>query len=135
MSSLHEQRPLSPHLQIYKPQITSMMSITHRATGAFLSMGTLLLVAWLWSAAYSDEYYNCIMSMLNHWIGRLALVGWTFAMFYHLANGIRHLFWDMGRGFDLQNVNRSGVIVILFASAMTVVTWLCILDKTTGLPL
>lgn len=135
MSSLHEQRPLSPHLQVYKPQITSVMSIMHRATGVFLSLGTLLLVAWLWSAAYSDECYNWIISHLNEWYGRIALVGWTFALFYHLLNGIRHLFWDTGRGFDLDRVTLTGILVILSATALTVVSWLLILQQIDGLVL
>ena len=135
MSSLHEQRPLSPHLQVYKPQITSMMSITHRLTGVALSLGSILLVAWLWSAAYSDECYQWLMTHLDAWYGRLALVGWTFALFYHLLNGIRHLFWDTGRGFKLHQVTFSGVLVLLSATALTVVSWLLILQQIDGLEL
>lgn len=125
-------RPLSPHLQVYRPQITSVMSITHRATGVALSVGTLLLVAWLWAAAYSDEYFTFWQTISAHWAARIALAGWTFAIYYHLANGIRHLFWDMGRGFDLKNVTRSGLLVVLFAVCATLCTWSLVTKSITG---
>ena len=123
MTTIRDKRPLSPHLQVYRPQITSVMSITHRATGFFLSIGTLFLVAWLWAAAYDGEYFAFWQMAAKHWVGQLALLGWTFAFFYHLCNGIRHLFWDMGKGYELANVTRSGILVILTASIMTVLTW------------
>lgn len=123
------QRPLSPHLQIYRPQITSVMSITHRATGVFLSLGTLFLVAWLWAAAYDAAYFEFWQEMAVSTLGMLVLMGWTFAFFYHLGNGIRHLCWDMGKGFDLKNVTRSGLAVIAFALIMTAISWAFICDK------
>ncbi len=123
------QRPLSPHLQIYRPQITSVMSITHRASGVFLSLGTLFLVAWLWAAAYDQSYFEFWQELAVSTLGMLVLGGWTFAFFYHLGNGIRHLFWDMGRGFDLKNVTRSGLAVIAFALIMTAISWVFICDK------
>lgn len=132
MSSIRDQRPLSPHLQVYRPQITSIMSITHRATGVFLSFGTLLLVAWLWAAAYNAEYFSFWQGIFSHPIGQLALTGWAFALFYHLGNGIRHLFWDIGRGFELKNVTRSGIFVIFFALTMTLLVWVAIVTKTVG---
>lgn len=123
------QRPLSPHLQIYRPQITSVMSITHRATGIFLSFGTLFLVAWLWAAAYDQSYFEFWQEIAVTTLGMLMLGGWTFAFFYHLGNGIRHLFWDMGKGFDLKNVTRSGIVVIVFAFGMTAISWFFICNK------
>lgn len=122
-------RPLSPHLQVYKPQITSMLSILHRATGVFLSIGTLMLVAWLYAAAYDAAYLDAMNSWFTHWAGMLVLAAWTGAFYYHLGNGLRHLLWDTGRGFDLKNVMRSGIAVLLFASAATAGTWYFILAE------
>lgn len=126
MTDLHQQRPLSPHLQVYKPQITSMMSISHRATGVALALGTMLLLAWLWALAYDQQYFNQINALADHWAVRFILVAWSFALFYHMGNGVRHLFWDFGKGFDLDNVSRSGAAVILFAAVMTAASWLYI---------
>lgn len=125
-------RPLSPHLQVYRPQITSVMSITHRATGVALALGSLLLVAWLWAAAYNENYYLFWQHIAAQWWANLLLAGWTFSLYYHLANGIRHLFWDMGKGFALPNVTRSGVLVVLFAVAATFGTWVFITHSITG---
>jgi len=129
MASTHSKRPLSPHLQVYKPQISSVMSITHRITGVALSVGTLLLVAWLYAAAYSADYFAFWQNLMGQWYGQVALTTWTFALFYHLGNGIRHLFWDMGRGFDLKNMTRSGIVVIVFAFIMTAFVWSSAMDK------
>lgn len=113
-------RPTSPHLTIYKPQITSVMSIMHRITGVALYAGALVLVAWLVIAAYMPFRYAGFHDVLLSPIGRLVLFGWTFAFFYHLCNGIRHLFWDIGKGFALKAVTASGVIVLLTSVALTV---------------
>jgi len=116
-------RPTSPHLTIYRPQITSMMSIAHRITGVALYAGALVLVAWLAVAAYMpkryDQFHECLMSP----VGRALLFGWTLAFFYHLLNGIRHLFWDMGKGFALSCVTRSGVMVLVLAMFLTIDVW------------
>lgn len=119
-----DNRPLSPHLQVYKPQITSTLSILHRATGFALAVGTLLFVWWLISAAAGPETYAVVEGFLSSWIGTLLLVGWSFAVFYHLCNGIRHLFWDAGRGFEIETFTRTGVIVVVAATALTVVAWI-----------
>ncbi|MCI5050342.1 MAG: succinate dehydrogenase, cytochrome b556 subunit [Rickettsiales bacterium] len=124
-----QSRPLSPHLQVYRPQITSMMSISHRASGVFLSLGAIMLVGWLWAAAYDIQYFNELSYHFSQWYGLLFLLGWTKAFFYHLANGIRHLFWDIGKGYALANVTRSGVFVILFALGMTALVWYNIYEK------
>jgi len=129
MSSIHQHRPLSPHLQIYRPQITSVLSITHRMTGVFLSIGSVFLAAWLWAAAYSEGYYLFWQSIIVEWYGIAALVAWTLAFYYHLCNGIRHLFWDMGRGFSIPNVTRSGIAVIVFAITLTALTWYNIVNE------
>ena len=131
MSKDTNQRPLSPHLQIYKPQITSVLSITHRATGVALWAGSLLLVGWLWALAYDGDYYACLQEMAAHPLAKILLIGWTFALNYHLANGIRHLFWDAGRGFELCNVSKSGILVVLFALTATASVW-CWLIRQYG---
>lgn len=123
MTTKQAERPLSPHLQVYRPQITSMLSIMHRITGVALAVGTLFFVGWLWSVAYDPAYFAFWEQTATHPIGRIFLLGWTFALYYHLGNGIRHLAWDTGRGFELKNVTRSGVTVLLFASFSTLATW------------
>ena len=116
-------RPLSPHLQVYKPQLTSILSILHRITGVALAGGTLLLVWWLIAAATGTDAFNTVQMVIGSWIGRLFLFGWSFALFYHLCNGIRHLFWDMGRGFELPTVAASGWAVVIISIALTGIAW------------
>jgi succinate dehydrogenase / fumarate reductase, cytochrome b subunit len=116
-------RPLSPHLQIYRPQITSVLSISHRATGLALSVGTLLLVWWLVALARGPEAFASAQSFVGSWFGRLLLLGWTFSLFFHLANGIRHLCWDAGYGFEIKTVEISGWVVVAAATALTVIVW------------
>jgi succinate dehydrogenase / fumarate reductase cytochrome b subunit len=117
-------RPLSPHLQVYKPQITSVLSILHRVTGAALAVGTLLVVYWLAAIAGGEESFNTANAIFGSWFGRLMLFGWSWALFYHLANGIRHLVWDAGFGFDLPTVHLSGKIMVATSFALTILLWL-----------
>lgn len=117
-------RPLSPHLQIYRWQWTMALSILHRATGIALAAGTLLLLYWLLSAAAGPEVYAQAEACLGSWIGRTLLLGWSFALFYHLANGIRHLFWDLGRGYELKTAERSAKLVIAASILLTIGAWL-----------
>lgn len=117
-------RPLSPHLQVYRPQLTSMLSIAHRITGVALAVGTLLLVYWLAAAAGGPESYAAAQGFIGSFFGQLLLFGWTVALFYHLANGIRHLFWDAGYGFELPTVQRSGQAVLAATAVLTVVSWI-----------
>jgi succinate dehydrogenase / fumarate reductase cytochrome b subunit len=116
-------RPLSPHLQVYKLPLTSVLSITHRMTGVALAVGTLLLVWWLVAAATSVDAFDLVQKIIGHWGGRLLLFGWSYALFFHLCNGIRHLFWDMGKGFELTTVGKSSWLVILVSVALTVGAW------------
>ena len=116
-------RPLSPHLQVYKPQLTSVMSILHRATGIALAVGTLLLVWWLVAAATGESAFAAAQAFIGSWIGQLLLLGWSFSVFYHLCNGIRHLFWDAGRGLELETAYTSGRIVIGASVVLTVAAW------------
>ena len=111
------QRPLSPHLQIYRPQLTSVLSICHRGSGLALAVGTILLVWWLLAAATGDAAFNLAQAFWYSWIGRLLLLGWSYALFFHLCNGIRHLCWDAGWGFELKTAYRSGWIVVWAASS------------------
>ncbi|MBS0366707.1 MAG: succinate dehydrogenase, cytochrome b556 subunit [Proteobacteria bacterium] len=117
-------RPLSPDLQIYRPQLTSVMSITHRATGVALSAGALLLVWWLASAAAGPDAYARLHALLATDLGLTAMLVWTFALFYHLCNGIRHLFWDAGRGFGLRTIYASGWTVFGTSIALTAIAWI-----------
>ncbi|MEQ8167245.1 MAG: succinate dehydrogenase, cytochrome b556 subunit [Alphaproteobacteria bacterium] len=118
------ERPLSPHLQIYKPQWTSVLSITHRATGLALALGTLLIVYWLVAAASGPEAFAAAQACIGSSLGRLALFGWSAALFYHLANGVRHLFWDAGRGFELETAYLSGLGVLAATVILTTLAWL-----------
>lgn len=116
-------RPLSPHLQVYRPQLTSILSILHRLTGVALAVGTLLLIWWLAAAAAGGGAFDTMQMVIGSWIGRLLLFGWSFSLFYHLCNGIRHLFWDAGRGFELSTVAASGWAVVIVSGALTVAAW------------
>jgi succinate dehydrogenase / fumarate reductase cytochrome b subunit len=116
-------RPLSPHLQVYRPQLTSVMSILHRATGIALSVGALYLVIWVVFASASPSTYAMFQSFNVSILGRIFLGGWLFCVFYHLFNGIRHLFWDMGYGFELKDAYLSGWIVTAVSLAATIGSW------------
>jgi len=116
-------RPLSPHLQVYKPQITSVLSIMHRMTGIAASVGLLLLVWWLVAAATSDRAYATVSWFIRSPLGILMLFGWIAAMWYHFCNGIRHLAWDLGFGFELAEVHLTGKIVVIATGVLTLVTW------------
>ena len=124
MDSHHSpNRPLSPHLQIYRLPLVAIMSITHRITGVALSAGTVLLVIWLGSAAYGPEAYDQVSACLASPFGMIVLFGFSAAFYYHLCNGIRHLVWDAGHGFELPTVRRSNKLVILSAVVLTAATW------------
>jgi succinate dehydrogenase / fumarate reductase cytochrome b subunit len=116
-------RPLSPHLQVYRLPLLAILSITHRATGVALAVGTLLLVYWLGSAAYGPAAYAAASGLIGSPIGILLLFGWTIALYYHLSNGIRHLLWDAGWGFEIPQAYKSGQIVLGATAVLTVVTW------------
>ncbi|NQV45809.1 MAG: succinate dehydrogenase, cytochrome b556 subunit [Rhodospirillales bacterium] len=126
-------RPLSPHLQVYRPQITSMLSILHRMTGVALGLGTVLFTYWLTAAAYGPEAFERAQGLMGSWFGLLVLFGFTFALYYHLANGIRHMFWDIGMGYEMSTLRRSGLFVVLFTIIMTVATWGCIWSRAGDL--
>ncbi len=118
-----DNRPLSPHLQIYKPQISSVLSILHRLTGIALALGTLLLVWWLIAVATGPTAFADVQDFIGSIVGRLLLLGWTYALFYHLCNGIRHLVWDAGWGFELNVATASGWLVVVASIVLTVICW------------
>ncbi|MGU3399086.1 succinate dehydrogenase, cytochrome b556 subunit [Brucellaceae bacterium D45D] len=122
-STVTRQRPLSPHLSIYKPKITMTMSIVHRITGGALYFGTLLLAAWLISAAVSEEAFNKVNSIYGSWIGLLVLFGYTWALLHHLAGGVRHFIWDMGAGLEKHTATKIAAITLIFSLAATVLIW------------
>ncbi len=115
-------RPLSPHLQVYRPQITSLLSITHRLSGVTLAVSSVFFTYWLLSAAYGAEKFALAQVIFSSWTGQFILWGFTFSLFYHLANGIRHLAWDAGWGYELYKLQMSGWLVILFSVSMTILT-------------
>ena len=116
-------RPLSPHLSAYKFNIGSTMSIMHRLTGVAMSVGTLLLDSWLIATASGPQGYDHFASIAGSLLGKLAIAGWVFGFYYHFANGIRHLFWDAGKGFELSQARASGITVALLSGLATVITW------------
>lgn len=117
-------RPLSPHLQIYKPTLHMMMSISHRITGCALIVGTFVLLYWLGAAARGPEAYGSASAFLTSWFGYLILFGWSAALFYHLCNGVRHLIWDTGRGYEIPEIKKSGIVVLAAAAGLTVLAWI-----------
>ncbi len=116
-------RPLSPHLQIYRWQWTMALSIVHRMTGVALTGGTLLLVWWLLATAMGPGPYAQVEAAISSWLGQLVLFGWSWALFYHLANGIRHLFWDAGRGYELRTGYATAWLTVLASVALTALAW------------
>ena len=118
-----DNRPLSPHLQVYRPQITSVLSISHRFSGAVLAVAFLGLVWWLAAAAAGGDAYAAAMGVITGGFGRLIAFLASLAFFYHLCNGIRHLFWDAGYGFEIRQFYASGYAVIASAVALTLLFW------------
>lgn len=112
-------RPLSPHLQIYRPQLTSVLSIFHRITGIGLALGMPVFVLWLVAVAQGLETFSLFSSYANTLLGRILLSGWTWAFCYHLCAGIRHLFWDAGKFMELKPAYATGYLVIIISSFMT----------------
>jgi succinate dehydrogenase / fumarate reductase cytochrome b subunit len=117
-------RPLSPHLQIYRRQLTSVLSILHRFTGIGLAIGLLYLVCWLVAAARGASAFDSLQSFNGSIIGRLLLFGWSIAFFFHMLNGIRHLSWDAGWGFELPTTYRSGWAVLVGTAILTLLAWI-----------
>jgi len=117
------ERPLSPHLSIYRWPITMTLSILHRATGMVMAAGLLVLAAWLGNAAAGADTYADFVATMSTLLGRVLLIAWSFAFFLHMANGIRHLYWDVGRGFEKRQANASAWFVLIIATAATGAFW------------
>ncbi|HXC29499.1 MAG TPA: succinate dehydrogenase, cytochrome b556 subunit [Stellaceae bacterium] len=120
---ISDPRPLSPHLQIYRWQLTMTLSILHRITGVGLAVGAVLLVSWFGSAADGAVPFAKFQGFLGSPIGLVMLFGCSVALFYHLSNGIRHLVWDTGHGLDLKSVYVGGWTVLVATVALTVIVW------------
>jgi succinate dehydrogenase / fumarate reductase cytochrome b subunit len=120
-------RPLSPHIQVYRPQITSLLSISHRIAGLALGAGAILFVWQLVAAASGPQAFAEVQDFIGSWIGLVLLVAFSFAFFFHLSNGIRHLVWDAGYGFDLKTTYLSGLAVLAATVGLTVIAWLAVL--------
>lgn len=116
-------RPLSPHLQIYSPTINMVMSIFHRLTGAALYLGTLLLAWWLIAVAQGEKYYVYVNDLLGHPIGKLILLAYTWALIHHMLGGMRHLYWDTGRGFNISTINRLSYATLIGSVVLTALVW------------
>ena len=116
-------RPLSPHLQVYRLPLLAVLSISHRATGVLLAAGSLVLVYWLAAVASGPDAFSDAQTRLGSLPGRAFLLLITFSLFYHLGNGIRHLFWDAGLGFELRTARASGILVIAAAVVLTLIAW------------
>ena len=116
-------RPLSPNVQIYRPQLTSVLSILNRITGILLSACAVVLVVWLVAAAWGPQTYAPVQAVIASWIGRIVLFMATFAFFLHLCGGIRHLVWDTVHGFELRSIYISGWAVVAASAVLTVAAW------------
>ena len=117
-------RPLSPHLQVFRLHLSMLMSIVHRITGVGLLLGAFLVVWWLMAAASGPDYFATVDGLMTSWLGHLVLLGLTWALAYHLLNGIRHLFWDIGMGFELETVDRTGIAVVAGSAVLTLLLWI-----------
>ncbi len=121
---MHANRPLSPHLQIYKPIPTMVMSIVHRVTGAALYVGTLLVAWWLIAAAIGEDYFNDVNAIYGSWLGLLVLLGYTWALLHHMIGGIRHLIWDTGRGLEKETTTKMAWASLILSVTLTILVWI-----------
>ena len=120
----NDKRPMSPHLQIYKLPITAYVSIGNRVAGVINSTAIVLLVFAIASAASGGADSSIILLVLGSWFGKLVMFGFTLSLYFHMCNGIRHLFWDVGRGFELETANKTAKVSIGVAVALTIITWI-----------
>jgi len=116
--------PLSPHLQIYRWHISSLLSIIHRISGVINLLALILIFFWLVILSLGESNYELFLLTINSFFGKFILIGFTWSMSFHLLSGIRHLVWDMGYGFEIKTANISGIIVIISSLALTIIFWL-----------
>ena len=120
----NNQNPLSPHLQIYRWHISSLLSITHRISGVINLFSLILIFFWLVILSLGESNYELFLLIINSFIGKFILIGFSWSMSFHLLSGIRHLFWDLGYGFEIKTANISGIIVIASSLILTIIFWL-----------
>ena len=118
------QNPISPHLQIYRWHISSLLSITHRIAGVVNLIALILMFFWILTFSFSENNYELFLLAINSFFGKFILIGFTWSMSFHVLSGIRHLVWDMGYGFEIKTANISGIIVIIFSLITTTIFWL-----------
>ena len=118
------QNPISPHLQIYKWHISSLLSITHRITGVVNLLALILMFFWILTFSFSENNYELFLLIINSFFGKFILIGFTWSMSFHILSGIRHLAWDIGYGFEIKTANISGILVILSSLVTTIIFWL-----------
>ena len=116
--------PLSPHLQIYRWHISSLLSITHRISGVVNLLALILIFFWLLFLSFGENNYELFLLSINSFFGKFILIGFTWSMSFHILSGIRHLAWDLGYGFEIKTANISGVIVIISSLVLTIIFWL-----------
>ena len=116
--------PLSPHLQIYRWHISSLLSITHRISGVINLLALILIFFWLIFLSLGENNYQSFLLIINSFIGKFILIGFTWSMSFHLLSGIRHLVWDLGYGFEIKTANITGIIVIISSLTLTIIFWL-----------
>ena len=116
--------PLSPHLQIYRWHVSSLLSITHRISGVINLLALILIFFWLLALSFGESNYELLLLLINSFVGKFVLIGFTWSMSFHILSGIRHLVWDLGYGFEIKTANISGLIVIVFSLFSTVIFWL-----------
>jgi len=116
--------PLSPHLQIYRWHISSLLSITHRISGVINLLALILIFFWLLVLSFSESNYELFLLIINSFFGKFILIGFTWSMSFHILSGIRHLVWDLGYGFEIKTANISGIIVIICSLVLTIIFWL-----------
>ena len=116
--------PLSPHLQIYRWHISSLLSITHRISGVINLLALILIFFWLVVLSFGENNYELFLLIINNFFGKFILIGLTWSMSFHLLSGIRHLAWDLGYGFEINTANISGIIVIISSLVLTTLFWL-----------
>jgi len=116
--------PLSPHLQIYRWHISSLLSIIHRISGVINLLALILIFFWLLSLSFGESNYELFLLIINSFFGKFILIGFTWSMSFHILSGIRHLAWDLGYGFEIKTANISGIIVIICSLVLTIIFWL-----------
>jgi len=121
---IDNQNPISPHLQIYRWHISSLLSITHRIVGVINLLALILMFFWLLTFSLGESNYELFLLAINSFFGKFILIGFTWSMSFHIFSGIRHLVWDMGYGFEIKTANISGILVIFFSLVTTIIFWL-----------